>query len=215
VQRALVARLPGTLVGFELGFTSPAMRQQFGVEHPNFGRLFDWMAIDQDTVGFDRFIHPRVEAEIAVRLSRAVAWPVDRTALRDAVAAVAPALEIVDSRYQDYRFRPLENTADNSSAAAFRLGPAHHPEVLSALSASRVHLYRNGQLIDEGALANLAQDPLDLIGRLAERLAREGRAIPAHAVVLTGGLTRAHPAPSGDRFRADFGPLGAVELVFR
>ncbi len=201
IQEALVARLPGRVSGFKLGFTTPAMRHQFGVEHPNYGRLFDWMAIEEERVPLDRFIHPRVEPEIAVRLSRAV-------------AAVYPALEVVDSRYVDYRFRPLENTADNSSAAGYRLGPAYDPSVLSHLPGLTVHLVRNEQPIDAGTLATLEQDPLALVCWLVAQLARRAAALPADAIVLTGGLTRAHPAHRGDRFRADFGPLGAVELTF-
>lgn len=214
IQEALVARLPGRVTGFKLGFTSPAMREQFGVDHPNYGRLFDWMAIEGERVPLDHFIHPRVEPEIAVRLSRALAAPCDPATVQRAVAAVSPALEVVDSRYVDYRFRPLENTADNSSAAGYRLGPAYDPSVLSHLPGLTVHLVRNEQPIDAGTLATLEQDPLALVCWLVAQLARRAAALPADAIVLTGGLTRAHPAHRGDRFRADFGPLGAVELTF-
>ena len=214
IQEALVARLPGRVSGFKLGFTTPAMRHQFGVEHPNYGRLFDWMAIEGEMVPLDRFIHPRVEPEIAVRLSRALAAPCDPATVERAVAAVYPVLEVVDSRFVDYRFRPFENTADNSSAAGYRLGPAHDPTVLPLLSDITVRLTRNGQEIDEGTLAVLGQEPLALVCWLVAQLARRGAALPADAIVLTGGLTRAHPAHRGDRFRADFGPLGAVELTF-
>jgi 2-keto-4-pentenoate hydratase len=202
------------VTGFKLGFTSPAMREQFGAEHPNDGRLFDWMAIEGETIALDRFIHPRVLPEIAVRFSNALTVPCDPNTLLHAVTAVYPALEVVDSRFVDYRFRPSENTADNSSAAGYRLGPAHDPTVLPLLSDITVRLTRNGQAIDEGTLAALEQEPLALVCRLVERLARRGAALPADAIVLTGGLTRAHPAQRGDRFRADFGPLGAVELMF-
>lgn len=71
IQEALVARLPGRVTGFKLGFTSPAMREQFGVEHPNYGRLFDWMAIEGESSPGPLHPPPRRAGDRRAPLARA------------------------------------------------------------------------------------------------------------------------------------------------
>ncbi|MER3439571.1 MAG: 2-oxopent-4-enoate hydratase [Chloroflexota bacterium] len=214
IQDALIERLPGHLVGYKLGFTSPAMREQFGVPHPNYGQICSMMQLQTPNVERARFIHPRVEPEIAVHLAQPVGWPCDLMMIRSAIAAVYPALEIVDSRFRDYRFHPLENTADNSSAAAYRLGAARHPDELGPLEAISVTLYRNGRAIDHGAGSDAFGNPLLAISWLAESLSHRDRRLERGQLILTGGLTRAYLAYEGDEFTADFGRLGTVTLFF-
>ncbi|MCX2726534.1 hypothetical protein OO015_03390 [Thermomicrobium sp. 4228-Ro] len=153
------------------------------------------MEIEGERVSGDRFIHPRVEPEITVRFSGALVTPCDPDTLQHAVTAVYPALEVVDSRFVDYRFRPSENTADDSSTAGYRLGPAHDSTVPPLLSDLTVRLPRNGQPIDEGTPAALEPEPLALVCWLVEQPTRHGVALPADAIVLTGGLTRAPRPP--------------------
>ena len=46
IQAELLRLTGGTRTGYKLGFTSAAMRQQIGVDHPNSGVLLDHMRID-------------------------------------------------------------------------------------------------------------------------------------------------------------------------
>lgn len=75
-----------------------------------------WTGIPCPPVRDHRFIHPRIEPEIASRLSLDVE-PDDPTVIESCMDVVAPALEITDSRYRDFRFTHVNRLADNTSAA--------------------------------------------------------------------------------------------------
>lgn len=129
VQSAVLARRTARgerLTGVKLGFTSKAKMAQTGVSEVILGRLTDAMRVDDGAdVDLSRFIHPRIEPEIAFRLSRDVE-PDDLTAdIESCVDGVAPALEIIDSRYRDFRFTHVDVVADNTSAAGYVIGTWH------------------------------------------------------------------------------------------
>jgi 2-keto-4-pentenoate hydratase len=109
------------IVGGKLGFTSRAMQSAMGVDHPNYGWLTDAMVIDNGRVPLGDLIHPKVEPEIAF-LSADLDPPVSAADVLAATAALLPCLEVVDSRFVDFRFRTFDNIADNSSAAMVAVG---------------------------------------------------------------------------------------------
>lgn len=192
-------------VGFKLGFTSAAMRSQMGIGEPNYGTLTADMAIER--LDWQQLVHPRVEPEIALVTSRPIMGRKDVTP--SAIASVHAAIEIVDTRYTEYRFTLIDNTADNSSSAGFVLGPA-----------SPVSILESGPIMvafddDQGGVISGSSDdalggPLDALAWLAEARAKEGLAIPAGSVILTGGLTRAPYVTHNATIVADFGRLGTV-----
>ncbi|MGO9430232.1 2-keto-4-pentenoate hydratase, partial [Rhodoblastus sp.] len=54
------------LVGRKIGLTSLAVQKQLGVDQPDYGMLFDDMAIpDGWEIGRNQLIQPKVEAEVA------------------------------------------------------------------------------------------------------------------------------------------------------
>ncbi|MFV2110632.1 2-keto-4-pentenoate hydratase, partial [Micromonospora sp. LOL_015] len=120
VQQALIARRTGRgerLVGAKMGLTSQAKMAQVGVDSPILGQLTDTTQVpDGAAVDISRLIHPRVEPEIAFLLDRP---PTSGMPFTDAVRAVAPALEVIDSRYRDFTFSLPDVIADNTSAALY------------------------------------------------------------------------------------------------
>ena len=120
VAQRFVALSSEAQVGFKLGFTSAAMRDPDGDRSRELRRLTADMAIDR--VDWPCLVHPRVEPEIALVTSSPIIGRTDVTS--SAIACVHAAIEIVDTRYTEYRFTLIDNTADNSSAAGFILGPA-------------------------------------------------------------------------------------------
>ena len=126
VQRAGIERRVArgdTVVGLKLGFTSRAKAEQMGVSDVIAGVLTASMQLrDGARVDPTGLIHPRVEPEIAFRFGTSV----DPTAAAcdpvGAIVEVAPALEIIDSRYENFRFSLADVVADNTSAAAFVVG---------------------------------------------------------------------------------------------
>lgn len=214
VQRANLGALGDRPVGYKLGFTSRAMREQMNVPAPNYGVLTEGMR-SAGSAESGALIHPRVEPEIALLTGAPLGADASPEDVRAALRLVYPALEVVDSRFAGYRFRLEDNTADNSSAAGFVLGEPLAPDLVPDLAAVRVTLLRDGETVDSGAGADALGGPLAALGWLARELGRvEGRPLEAGSLVLTGGLTRAHPTRRGSLFAAAFDGLGRAEVRF-
>ena len=217
VQARLVGRRLSRgerVVGLKMGFTSEAMRRQMGVEQPNCGWLTDAMAVRPGAaLDLSTLIHPRVEPEVALRLGRDLGWPSDPAQVEAAVDGWAPALEIVDSRFHAYRFRGEDNTADNSSAAAFVLGAWRDwPADLAGL---RIRLLLDGDLVEEGGAEAVMGHPLNSLREAARMAAAIGRPLQAGMIVLTGGVTSAHRIADVERVEAQFGADAAVAVAVR
>ena len=226
IQAAVAAMKDEPLVGYKLGYTSQAMRQQMGIDEPNFGRLTAPMQITDGIVPISQLIHPRVEPEIAIQIGQPPQyWGEDShltlEMVREAVQFVYPALEIVDTRYHEYRFKAPDNIADNSSSARFVLGEPiklndiNLKEVKVVLSKSWNDDGRKRQAQEDGIGADAMGDPLLALLWLVKRLARDGKSLAADSIILTGGLTRAPIAQAGDLFVGEFGGLGTVQALFQ
>jgi 2-oxo-hept-3-ene-1,7-dioate hydratase len=211
-----------TLRGRKIGLTSRTMQQALSIDEPDYGALFDDMFFDDASmVPHDRFIHPRVEVELAFVLGRPLKGP--GVTLFDVLGAteyVTPALEILDARVQmsdpdTGHLRTIVDTiADNAADAGVVLGgrPVRPMDVdlrwVSAL------LLRNGQIEESGVAAAVLNHPGNGVAWLANRLAPHGVGLEAGQVVMSGSFTRAVPARDGDQFLADYGPLGTVGCRF-
>lgn len=204
------------VLGHKAGYTSAAMQRQMGVTEPNYGVLLDTMLLSDGDVIVDRLIHPRVEPEIAFVLGADLAGPdVTPEMVLAATTAVAPALEIVDSRFRDYRFRAPDNTADNSSAAALVLGAARvAPDALD-LAAVPVSLALNGVEIERGSGAAALGHPARAVAWIANALAVAGDRLRAGEIVIAGGLTAAPRLSAGDTVVATLPGIGTVSARCR
>jgi 2-keto-4-pentenoate hydratase len=211
-----ILRWGRAMIGYKLGFTSEAMRRQMGIDEPNFGVL----TAGRDVAGpfgvieAAELIHPRLEAEIGLVIRAPIKGRNhDARTVSEYVEAAVPCLEIVDSRYNDYRFRCEDNIADNSSAARFVCG---HPIPLNRagdLRAVEVELSINGKIMDRGRGTDALGGPLTALAWLANALHAVGQELPGGVVVLTGGLTRAHVVARGHAVAATFAGLGEVRLA--
>lgn len=182
------------LAGWKLGYTTAAMRAQMGVDEPNFGPLTDAMVLASGAAAAPDLLQPRVEPEIGYRIERPLP---EAPAPADVAAAATPfaALEVVDSVWEDYRFRIEDNTADGSSAAQVVIGPDLGRRALESVT---VELFRNGEAAGSGTGAAAFGHPAAALAWLAGELARRGRALEPGQVVITGGLTAAVPLEAGD-----------------
>ncbi|MEU8824704.1 4-oxalocrotonate decarboxylase [Streptomyces sp. NPDC048636] len=211
VQRALVARRRARgerLTGVKLGFTSEAKMAQMGVSEVIVGRLTDAMRVaDDGDLALAGLIHPKVEPEIAYRLGYDVD-PGDPTSfLVGAVDAVAPALEIIDSRYRDFRFTYEDVIADNTSAAAYVLGPWSPPQDLG----DRKVLLTSGVQEATGSTSAILGDPVRALHALRDICHRRMIPLRAGEVILAGAATAALPLVAGTT-RAEVAGLGSVTV---
>ena len=215
IQATLRALDPAPVLGYKLGYTSAAMRAQMNITEPNYGVLTPAHVVSdpKGRVRAAELIHPLAEPEIALRIGRDLRGPnVTRAELVAAIDAVFPAIEIVDTRYHAYKFTAIDNIADNSSSARFILGPALGPETISALPNSPVTLRIDGAAVDHGFGRAAMDDPVLALLWLVNALGAKGIGLEAGAVIMTGGLTRAHPIAAGNVVEADFAGLGVARL---
>lgn len=178
------------IVGTKLGFTSAAKMAQMGVSEIIVGQLTDGMqAPDGADVDLTRFIHPRIEPEVAFRLARDVD---DGDDIDACVDAVAPALEIIDSRYRDFWFSLPDVVADNTSAAAFVFGAwTPLPGPLAELPDWDVELVVDGTVAEKGSTADILGHPAQALRALVPLARRYGFRLTAGQVILAGAATAA------------------------
>ncbi|OKJ68632.1 2-keto-4-pentenoate hydratase [Streptomyces sp. CB02460] len=198
VQAALLALREGRgerITGVKLGFTSKAKMEQMGVSEIIVGRLTDAMCVpDGGAIELDRFIHPKVEPEVAYRLGRDVDPADPDTDLVSCVDAVAPALEIIDSRYRDFRFTYEDVVADNTSAAAYVIG-AWVP--VQDVSDRAVRLTGAGREV-AGSTEAILGGPVNALRALLDLARRRHIPLRAGQVVLAGAATAAIPLERGE-----------------
>lgn len=202
------------LVGVKLGLTSVAKQQRMGVHVPFVAWLTDAMVLDAgDPVPQSRLIHPRVEPEIVFVMAERLEGPdVTREQAMAAVASVHGGVEVIDSRYQDFRFKAGDVAADNASSAAYVVGPVAVAPGALDLAAETVRVEVDGEVVDTATGAAVQGHPGEALALAANDLARRGHAIEAGWVVLTGGMTDAVFAPPGVSVTAHFDHLGSVRI---
>jgi 2-oxo-3-hexenedioate decarboxylase len=216
IQRAAIARRVKRgerVVGVKLGLTSKAKMQQVNVSEVIIGQLTDAMAITEGgDVALGRFIHPRIEPEIAFVLKRALPPRVSLVEAAAAVEAVLPALEVLDSRYVDFKFTLADVVADNTSAGAYVLGPPSPASV--DISNLAMVLRFDGRPVQIGSSAAILGHPLRALveaARLAETI---GVPLEAGSVILGGASTAAVDLDrAGIHVSADVTGLGRVGVM--
>ncbi|MDG4796047.1 fumarylacetoacetate hydrolase family protein [Micromonospora sp. WMMD1082] len=214
VQAALVQRRLSRgerLVGLKMGLTSRAKMAQVGVDEVIWGRLTDVMRVpDGGTVDVAGFIHPRVEPEVAFLLDRLPEPGEPVGAFTDAVRAVAPAIELIDSRYANFTFSLPDVIADNTSAGAFVVGPwSPVPDGLENLG---VLLEVDGRLAQVGSTAAILGDPRRALDEGIRLAGRHGVRLRDGWVFLAGAATAAVPLRPGAHVRAVIEKLGTASL---
>jgi 2-oxo-3-hexenedioate decarboxylase len=200
------------LVGAKVGLTSRAKQQAMGVAEPVYGWLTDAMAHPAEApLPLGTLIHPRVEPEVVFLLGADLAGPgVTAQDVLAATAAVCCGLEVIDSRYEEFRFTLPDVVADNTSAARFVLGPRRLAPAGLDLSLVGCLLEDGPDLVATAAGAAVVGHPAESVALLANHLGRRGRRLEAGWVVLSGGLTDAVRLAPGSHVSATFGHLGRV-----
>jgi 2-oxo-3-hexenedioate decarboxylase len=204
------------LTGYKGGLTSKAKMVQMGLDTPVFGVLMgDTCVPDGDVVDMSQLIHPKVEAEIAFVMSHELEGDVSIHQVLAATEFVLPAIEVIDSRFKDFKFDVQSVIADNTSAARYVVGGApRKPDGLD-LRLLGVVMERNGELVGTAAGAAVMGHPAASVVALVRWLADAGQALPTGSLVMTGGVTEAVAVQSGDHVTARVQNLGTVGVRFK
>ena len=213
-QRALAeGRL---LVGRKIGLTSVAVQKQLGVDSPDFGMLFADMSYgDGEAIPAGLLIQPKVEAEIALIINKDLTQ--EKHTYADIISATEyalPAVEVVDSRIENWKISLIDTVADNASSAAYVLGS--RPVKLENLDLvnCRMTMTRAGEVVSQGVGKACLSNPLNAAVWLADEMVRRGRPLLAGDIILTGALGPMVVAHAGDEFLVEIEGFGSVTAAF-
>ncbi len=219
--QAELAKLSGqSIVGWKIAATSTAGQQHIHVDGPLAGCLLSARAVEAGArVSLADNNMKVAEAEFAFRMGqplpkRALAYSVAEVLA--AVASLHPAIEVPDSRYQDFtRVGAAQLIADVACACWFVIGPAVRADWRARdLVQHSVAAYRNGALAGRGSGANVLGDPRAALAWVANALCTCGEGLRAGDVVITGTCLTPVPVSAWDKVKADCGDFGALELGF-
>jgi 2-oxo-hept-3-ene-1,7-dioate hydratase len=211
-----------TIKGWKIGLTSKAMQAALDIDIPDSGVLFDDMFFEDGVrIPGDRFIQPRIEAEIAFVMKTDLKGPGATIAdVLEATDHIAPCLEILDTRIlrvdpETRRPRIITDTiSDNAANAGVVMGSRRaNPENVDMRWIGAI-VSRNDEVEETGLGAGVLNHPALGIAWLADRLAAYGGTISAGDVVLSGSFIRPVEARHGDTIFADFGGFGSVGCHF-
>ena len=180
---------------------------------PIYGLLVASRVIGEgDPLRVASLIHPKAEPEIAIVTGRDLQGPnVTAEQARAAIESASCAIEIIDSRYKDYRFTLTDVIADNTSDARLTISAYRVPAKDLNLRTLGVVFEKNGEVVNTAAGAAILGDPAVGLAWLANKVAEHG-GIPAGTVVTTGALTEAIAVAPGDEVRVSIAQLEVLGL---
>jgi len=196
-------------VGMKMGFTSRAKIVQMGVSDMIWGRLTSGMIVeDGGSISMKRYVHPRVEPEVAFLLKAPLSGTITPVQALSAVEAIAPAMEIIDSRYENFKFSHIDVVADNSSSSGFVTGAWHRPDF--DFSNLGMVLSFNGKPMQIGSSAAILGHPLRSLVSAARFAAEAGEPLQAGWIIMAGGATAAEALAIGVYVEHEVQHLGRV-----
>ena len=226
VQARLEGRSAAPLFGWKIAATSAAGQAHINVTGPLAGRLLHERAIDLsrrsgDAAGAAKaeatlpfgVNHMKVaEAEFAFRMGRDLPPRPSPYTVDEVLASVAtlhPAIEVPDSRFDDFTIVGAPQLiADNACAHQFVLGLATTADWRALDLVAHRAIGTAGSFTREGKGANVLGDPRVALAWLANELSGLGITLKAGQVVTTGTCLVPLPIQPGDVITMDFGVLG-------
>lgn len=200
-----------SLIGLKMGFTSEAKMQQMGVHDMIWGRLTSTMLVPNGgSITFGNYIHPRAEPEICFRISRDIDREIELHEIRDYVDGVAAAIEIIDSRYQNFKFSLEDVVADNCSSAALVVGP--WLPVDTDVNNLPIALKINGQTAEHGNSADILGDPWKALCAATRLAVQYHEPIKAGMYIMAGAASAAAFIKAGETILAEVDTLGPVSF---
>ncbi|MDP6953843.1 MAG: fumarylacetoacetate hydrolase family protein [Alphaproteobacteria bacterium] len=220
IQDALIAALAQPSPGWKIGGTSPLAQEMLKLDEPFAGRLLEPLRHDAPAaLSADGFFMRGIEVEFALRLGRdldAAGAPWDQESVADAVAVVHPAIEVVDSRFDDWLTVGTPSLiADNGCHGSLVLGQGVEAWRGTDLAEVGTELWMNGERVTSGSGAAVIGHPLAALAWLANLCIRRGGQLSAGQIISTGSTCDALGwAEATDRIEGRFGVLGTVGVTF-
>ena len=198
------------LVGYKMGFTSREKMDQMGVHDLIWGRLTDTMQIPNNgSLEFSNYIHPRAEPEICFLIKENITKPLTMDNVVEFIDGYAAAIEIIDSRFENFKFSLEDVIADNCSSTGFVIGSWHQLETCSDLS---IALKVNGNTVHQGNSNAILGNPLESLVEASRLITQAGEVITKGQIILAGAATPAEFVNIGQRISTDIEKLGSLSL---
>ncbi len=207
------------LFGWKIAATSVAGQKHINVDGPLAGRLLAERVIENGgTCELGNNLMRVAELEFAFRMAEDLA-PRDRDyrqeEVMERVASLHPAIEIPDSRYNEFeKVGVAQLVADNACAHRFILGAEVSVDWRGLdLAEEKPCAFKNGVMVAEGLGANVLGSPRIGLTWLVNELSRHGLTLKAGEAVTTGTCIKPAAIARGDHIEGDFGPLGRVSVA--
>lgn len=199
--------------GWKVGLTAKAIQKMEGFDEPIFAALFETGAQPSGAqLRHDQMIDPAFENELCITLNKPLAGPgVTAADVMDAIATVAPALEIVERRGALSDAPPL-GIADNLGQKAYVVGKSAPLAAGVDLAAATCVVRKNGDVILEGEGSAVLDNPANSVAWLANKLAEFGGRIEPGQLIMSGSFTMPTPLSPGDKVETTFSPFGTVAV---
>lgn len=199
------------ITGYKLGFTSKAKMEQMGVHDLIWGILTNEMEIKEgESVDLKRWIHPRVEPEIAFRVSKDIYRELTLNELPKYLDRMAPALEIIDSRYENFKFSLEDVVADNCSSTGYVIGD--WLPLATEISDLKIELLVNNEVIESASSAAILDNPFQSVVELSRLASTAGLTIKKGQVILAGAATAARFLEPNQNLKGRVEKLGDVSF---
>lgn len=191
-------------IGIKLGFTSQAKMEQMGVSDMIWGWLTDSMYHENgDTLSLSDYIHPRAEPEICFITNREINSALNASEVKGCIDHIAVAIEIIDSRFQNFKFSLEDVVADNCSSTALVIG--ERLPVDTNLSNVSMQLIINGEVKQSGNTNAILGNPWESVVAASRLVAETGLSLPAGSLIMAGAATAAEYLKSEDHIEAILG----------
>ena len=219
IQQLVTAEWPDKIAGWKVGATSKEVQALLGIPEPAYGPVFKNDVFQSPAaISGRRFPHRLLESEFAFKFGKSIPSrpkPYTRDEIIDAVDALLPAFEIISPRFTSFTGHPASDViADFCANGGAVLGKLCSDWRNIDLSSHVVSLSIDGAERQRGTGAIVLDSPLNVLDWFVNRLSQDGGEIQAGQFVMTGTTTGLHVLDPSHIAKADFGLLGAVELVF-
>ncbi|MBM3545677.1 MAG: hypothetical protein FJX54_01890 [Alphaproteobacteria bacterium] len=214
VREELTKAGRGELVGWKVGATTAPMQKLLNVPGPCAGAMLTSSRFASPaTLKSEQYLKLGCECEVAVRLAKPLGKGTTRQDADAAVAALYPAIEIVDNRYGDFAaMGPATLIADDFFHSGFVLGPEVRDwsriDLVSAAGVTRA----DGKEVQRGKGSDMLGHPFESLVWLANHLGSMGERIEAGQIVMTGSLPLPHWASAGQHIQISIDGLGSAEV---
>jgi 2-oxo-3-hexenedioate decarboxylase len=219
IQEKLISRREedgARCIGLKLGLTSKAKQQMMGVHEAIYGYLTDDMlAFEWEPMEYNQLIHPKAEPEIAFFIGEDLeGTSVTAEDVLRVTSYVAPAIEVIDSRYLDFKFTLADVIADNCSSSKFVIGSKWmSPSANLDLGQLGMVMTKNGEVVQVGASAAVLGHPATSVAWAVNKLGEIGKGIKKGDIILSGAISEAVSFKPGDTILVQFAELGSVSFA--